>query len=149
MNTPAFLQHYVTVGALLFGLGLVGFLVRRNIIVMFLCVELMLQGVSLILVGWGRFHDDWSGQMLVTFMIAVAACEAGIVLVLVLMLCQYSGSLDIADWQTPRESNVARFVDHEVPEAPPEGPPHTWPTLTPAGVRPRVAPDADWYRPKV
>ncbi|MEM8679409.1 MAG: NADH-quinone oxidoreductase subunit NuoK, partial [Planctomycetota bacterium] len=71
----ALLQHYLAIGAILFGIGLAGFLVRRNLIVMFLCVEMMLQGVSLSVIAWGRFHGDWSGQTLVIFIITVAACE--------------------------------------------------------------------------
>ena len=72
----ALLYDYLAVGALLFGVGLVGFLSRRNMIVMFLCVEMMLQGVSVSLVAWGRCHNDFGGQALVIFIIAVAACEA-------------------------------------------------------------------------
>ena len=71
------LWHYLAVAAVLFGIGLVGFLTRRNLIVMFLCAEMMLQGVSINLVGFGRFHNNWGGKMLVVFMITVAACEAG------------------------------------------------------------------------
>src|SRR5947207_1027024 len=52
MNETALLQGYLIVGALLFGIGLVGFISRRNLIVMFLAVEMMLQGVSLSLVAW-------------------------------------------------------------------------------------------------
>ena len=47
--------------------GLVGFLSRRNMIVMFLCAEMMLQGVSVSLVAWGRWHNNWDGQILVPF----------------------------------------------------------------------------------
>ena len=87
-NEIALLNNYLIVGALLFGIGLVGFLSRRNMIVMFLSAEMMLQGVSLSLVAWSRFHNDFGGQMLVIFIIAVAACEAAIALALVLMLFQ-------------------------------------------------------------
>ena len=86
MNETALLHNYLTLGAILFGLGLIGFTVRRNIIVMFLCAELMLQGVSLNLVAWGRHHNDWGGQALVVFIITIAACEA--VIALVLILCR-------------------------------------------------------------
>ena len=55
---------------------------------MFLSAEMMLQGVSVSLVAWGRFHNDWGGQMLVIFILTVAACEAAIALALVLMLFQ-------------------------------------------------------------
>ena len=116
MSETALLQHYLAIGALLFGIGLAGFIVRRNLIVIFLCVEMMLQGVSLSLVAWGRFHDDWGGQMLVVFVISVAACEAGIALVLILMLSQRSGNLDVASWQNSRDPGVSEYVDLEVPE---------------------------------
>ena len=56
MNEIALLQNYLIVGGLLFGVGLVGLMARRNLIVMFLAAELMLQGVSLSLVAWGRYH---------------------------------------------------------------------------------------------
>ena len=61
MNEVALLQNYLLIGALLFFMGMVGFLVRRNMIVVFLCVEMMLQGVSMSLVAWGRYHMDWGG----------------------------------------------------------------------------------------
>ena len=65
------------VGAILFALGLVGILARRNLIVMFLCAELMLQGIAVSLVAWSRQHGDWGGQMLVIFVLTVAAWSAG------------------------------------------------------------------------
>ena len=78
----ALLHNYLLVSALLFGIGLVGFVARRNLIVMFLAAELMLQGISLSLVAWSRYHNDWGGQMLVVFIIAIAGCEAAIALAL-------------------------------------------------------------------
>ena len=131
MNELALLQNYQLVAALLFGIGLVGFLVRRNMIIMFLCAELMLQGISLSLVSFGRYHNDWGGQMMVIFIIAVAACEAGIALALILMLYHRRHSLDVAIWQNLREDNQPPFVDVEVPEEIEEG--QVWPHLTPAG----------------
>lgn len=147
MNESALLQNYLTLGAVLFGLGLIGFLVRRNIVVMFLCAELMLQGVSLSLVAWGRHHNDWGGQSLVVFIITVAACEAGIALVLFLMLCRRAGNLDIISWQSVREYGSAAFMDHEVPEDVDDDP--IWPTLTPAGVAPQTDPEETIYRSHV
>ena len=58
MNEIALLHNYLIVGALLFGIGLIGFLTRRNMIVMFLSAEMVLQGVSLSLVAFSRFHND-------------------------------------------------------------------------------------------
>lgn len=134
MAESLLLQRYLLIGALLFGIGLVGFISRRNMIVMFLAAEMMLQGISISLVAWGRFHNDWGGQVLVIFILTVAACEAGIALALVLMLYQRGGSLDIALWQNVREANQPRYVDRELPEEPLEI--HHWPTLPLAGVEP-------------
>ena len=114
----ALLDNYLIVGAILFGIGLIGFLSRRNMIVMFLSVEIMLQGVSLSLVAWGRFHNDFGGQMLVLFIIAIAACEAAIALALVTTLFQRRRSLDIAEWQGLREANQPLFEDEPLPPAP-------------------------------
>lgn len=140
-------QNYQIVAALLVGIGLVGFLTRRNMIVMFLCAEMMLQGVSLSLVSWSRLHNDWGGQSLVVFIIVVAACEAGIALALVLMLTRQSGTLDIAAWQELREEDQTPFVDQGVPEVRDED--HVWPRLTPAGVEPEVDPEQELHRPHV
>lgn len=147
MNETALLQHYLVLGGMLFGIGLTGFLIRRNVIVMFLCVEMMLQGVSLNLIAWGRFHDRWDGQVLVIFLITVAACEAAIALVLILMLCRHAGNLDIASWQAAREEGLPAYVDHEVPEE--QIPEDHWPTLTPAGIQPEVDQEDQLYRTNV
>src|SRR5689334_7334304 len=99
MDELALVENYLIVGAMLFGVGLVGFLSRRNMIVMFLSAEMMLQGVSVSLVAWGRYYNDWGGQMLVIFILTVAACEAAIALAMVLSLYHRTGSLDISIWQ--------------------------------------------------
>ncbi len=137
MNELALLHNYLIVGALLFGIGLVGFLSRRNMIVMFLSAEMMLQGVSLSLVAWGRFHNDFGGQMLVIFIITVAACEAAIALALVLMLFHRAGKLDIAVWQQLREANQPPFVDQRAARGRARDD-RTGRTLPPAGVEPEV-----------
>jgi NADH-quinone oxidoreductase subunit K len=147
MNHELFLlNNYLIVGAVLFGVGLIGFVSRRNMIVMFLSAEIMLQGVSLSLVAWSRFHNDFGGQMLVLFIIAVAACEAAVALALVLMLFHCRGNLDIAEWRVLREVNQPRF--QEEPESPtdePEASPH----LVPAGVAPEIPREETDYRPRV
>lgn len=144
----ALLNGYLVVGAALVGLGLVGFVSRRNLITMFLAAELMLQGVSLSLIACGRYHNDFGGQMLVHMIIAVAACEAAIALALVLMLFQRVGSLDVALWQRLREADQPPYVDRELPEEPPEEIPH-WPKLPPAGVRPNIPREELDFRPHV
>lgn len=147
MSELALLQNTLLVGAILFALGLLGFLTRRNMIVMFLCAEMMLQGVSVSLVAWGRYHNDWGGQMLVVFIIAVAACEAGIALALVLLLANKRGGLDAALWQELREDGVPPYVDSHVPEDSQDQ--TLWPRLTPAGVEPQHDPEKELHRSRV
>ena len=147
MSEVATLYNNLLVGGILFALGLIGFLTRRNMIVMFLCAEMMLQGVSVSLVAWGRYHNDWGGQLLVMFMITVAACEAGIAMALILMLAQKSGKLDSAGWQDLREPGQPAFVDQKVPEERAED--RVWPHLPPAGVEPEPDLDATTHRSRV
>lgn len=147
MNEVTLLQDYLFVGAMLFSIGLAGFLCRRNMIIMFLCAEMMLQGVSVSLVGWSRFHNDWDGQILTIFILTVAACEAGIALALVLMLYERSGNLDIAFWQNNREANQAAYVDEKLTEEPEEK--AVWPHLTPAGIEPETSEEEVSYRTHV
>ena len=153
MNEVALLYNFLLVGGVLFALGLVGFVVRRNMIVMFLCAELMLQGVSVSLIGWGRYHGSlghagaWGGQMLVIFVITVAACEAGIAMALILMLGRRLGKLDSAAWQQLREDGQPIYVDREVPEERVED--RVWPHLTPAGIQPPTDANKILHRPRV
>jgi NADH-quinone oxidoreductase subunit K len=144
----ALLDNYLIVGAMLFGIGMIGFLSRRNMIVMFLSVEIMLQGVSLSLVAWSRFHNDFGGQMLVLFIIAVAACEAAIALALVMTLFYRRGKLDIAEWDLLREANQPPFRDEPLPAPPPDDV-EPMPHLAPAGVEPKIPREETDYRPKV
>jgi NADH-quinone oxidoreductase subunit K len=148
MDELALLQSYLFVGAVLFGLGMLGLLCRRNMIVMFLAVEMMLQGVSLSLVAWGRYHNDWGGQILTIFILTVAACEAAIALALVMVLFRASGKLDMVAWQTIREENQPPYVDREVPEAP-EPVESAWPRLTPSGIEPVLPEVETLYRSQV
>lgn len=146
-DAHALLTNYLAVGSLLFVLGLIGFVVRRNVIVMFLCVEMMLQGVSISLIAWGRYHGDWGGQMLVLFIIAVAAAEAGIAMALVMMLFQKSGTLDIAFWQDLRDEGLPRFVDRRIPEQ--READRIWPELTPAGLQPVLDEEEELHRSQI
>jgi NADH-quinone oxidoreductase subunit K len=131
---PVPIHHYLVVGAVLFCLGMVGFLARRNLIVMFLSAEMMLQGVALNLVAFARYRGNLQGQAFTLFILTVAACEAAIALALILMLFKSRKSLDVSLWQDLREAGQPPTVDEEpLPEEPPEAP---MPQLTPAGVEP-------------
>ncbi len=131
------LWHFLIVGAVLFGLGLVGFLTRRNMITLFLCAELMLQGVVLNFLAFGRIHGSLNGQVFGLFIITVAACEAGLALALFLMLYRRSRSLDSGLWQSLREQGVPPVLDTE-PLRIQVDEPH--PVLPVTGMKPGVAP---------
>jgi NADH-quinone oxidoreductase subunit K len=128
------LANYLAVGATLFVLGAIGFLTRRNLIVLFLSAELMLQGVSLNLVAFARDRGNLHGQVFVLFILTVAACEAGVALALILMLYRARKSLDVSVWQDLREAGQEPTLDAEPLPPPPAEPP--LPTLPPAGVLP-------------
>jgi NADH-quinone oxidoreductase subunit K len=132
--TTMSLPNYLVVGAILFGLGLVGFLTRRNLIIMFLCAEMMLQGVAVNLVAFARHRGNLQGQSFALFIITVAACEAAIALALILVLYRSKGSLDVSLWQELREPDQEPTIDEE--PLPTEEAPEPLPRLTPAGVEP-------------
>ena len=67
------LEHYLTVSFLLFALGLLGVIMRRNLLVIYMSLELMLNAANLALVAFSRFNDNLNGQILVFFIITVAA----------------------------------------------------------------------------
>ena len=89
---------YLLLGAILFMLGMIGFVTRRNLIVMFLCTEMMFQGIIVTLVAFGRYPlsgpPTFDGQVFALFLIAVAAAEAALGLALVVLLFRYGGTLD-------------------------------------------------------
>src|SRR5262245_43521446 len=93
------LYHYLAVGAVLFVLGMIGFLARRNVIIMFLSAEMMLQGVAINLVAFARYRGNLQGQSFVLFILTVAACEAAVALALILTLYRRKRSLDVSLWQ--------------------------------------------------
>lgn len=94
----ATLYHYLVVSGLLFALGLIGFVTRRNLIVMFLCTELMFQAAGLALIAFGRFHLNHTGETFVIFVLTIAAAEAALALALVVLLFRRKESLDAAKW---------------------------------------------------
>src|SRR5205085_445395 len=128
------LGHSLAVGAALFVLGAVGFLTRRNLIVLFLSAEMMLQGVALNLVAFARDRGNLHGQVFTLFVITVAACEAGLALALILMLYRSRRSLDVSLWQDLRETGQEPTLDAE--PLPPPASEEPMPTLTPTGRAP-------------
>lgn len=98
--TSLTLSHFLMTGAVLFALGLVGFLSRRNLIIMFLCTEMMFQGVVVSLVAFSAFHGNPIGQTFVIFVLTIAAAEAALALGLVVLLFRRKRTLDAAAWST-------------------------------------------------
>ncbi len=132
--SPAGMENYLIVGAILFVLGMIGFLARRNMILMFLSAEMMLQGVAINLVAFARYRGNLQGQAFVLFILAVAACEAAIALALILMLYRNRHSLDVSVWQDLRESDQEPTLDDDL--AIPRQTEEPSPRLTPAGLEP-------------
>ena len=95
----ATLAHYLFVSAAMFAMGLVGFLTRRNMIIMFLCTELMFQGAGLALIAFGRHHLGADGQTFVIFVLCVAAAEAAMALALVVLLFRHKETLSSQAWK--------------------------------------------------
>jgi NADH-quinone oxidoreductase subunit K len=131
-------ESYLAVGAVLFVLGALGFFTRRNLIVLMLSAEMMLHGVSLTLVTFGRVHGTLEGQSFTIFILTVAACEAGLALALILALYQKSKSLDVEFWTELREPDLPPPMLAEDAGKPPFVPPQpvAFPRLTPAGLVP-------------
>ena len=92
------LYHYLALGAILFAIGLVGFMARRNMIMMFLCTEIMFQGVAINLIAFSRFHLNPSGQSFVIFLLSIAAAEASLALGLVVLLFRRRETLNVDEW---------------------------------------------------
>ncbi len=96
-------QALMVIGALLFGLGVVGFLTRRNLIVMFLSTEVMFQGVLVNLIAMGLLHGgNLFGQAFGLFVLVIAAVEAGLGLAIIVMLYRRRGTLDAEAWREMR-----------------------------------------------
>jgi NADH-quinone oxidoreductase subunit K len=91
------LEHYLVVSAALFGLGLVGLIVRRNLLVMYMSLELMLNAANLALVAFSRFNGNPSGQIMVFFVITVAAAEVAVGLALIVALYRKRQTAQVED----------------------------------------------------
>lgn len=97
MSLEPNILSYLAVSAVMFSLGMIGVLTRRNAIVVFMCIELMLNAVNLSLVAFSKMHDDATGSMLVFFVMCVAAAEAVVGLAIVISLFRNKQNIDIND----------------------------------------------------
>ncbi len=91
------LHYYLLVSAILFAIGTFGVLTRRNAIVIFMCVELMLNAVNLTFIAFSRFLGSIDGQVFVFFIMTVAAAEAAVGLALMIAFYKNRESIDVED----------------------------------------------------
>ena len=89
------IQNYIILSSILFSIGVLGVLLRRNAIIIFMSIELMLNAVNLLLVAFSAFHGDRSGQVFVFFIMAVAAAEVAVGLAIIVMIYRNLHTVDI------------------------------------------------------
>ncbi|MDE3170009.1 MAG: NADH-quinone oxidoreductase subunit NuoK [Acidobacteriota bacterium] len=88
-------SYYLVLSGILFGLGVVAFIFKRNVIAVFMSIELMLNAVNLAFVAFSRAHQQLDGMVFVFFVIVVAAAEAAVGLAIVIMMAQNRESLNV------------------------------------------------------
>ncbi|MFL5262501.1 MAG: NADH-quinone oxidoreductase subunit NuoK [Anaeromyxobacteraceae bacterium] len=93
-------NHYVALAAVLFGLGLAGVLVKRNVLVVFMCIELMLNAANLTFLAFARQTGNMSGHAIAFFVMAVAASEAAVGLAIVIAVFRTRGTLNVDEVTT-------------------------------------------------
>src|SRR5512135_1170551 len=94
------LEHYLVVSVILFALGLLGVIARRNLLVIYMSLELMLNAANLALVAFSRFNDNLNGQIMVFFIITVAAAEVAVGLALIVALYRVRQTTHVEDLTT-------------------------------------------------
>jgi len=95
MDHPGFVHHALLLSLALFAIGTVGVFLRRNVITVLMCIELMLNGVNLAFVAFSRAAGTLDGQVLVFFVMVVAAAEAAVGLAIVIALQRHRDTLDL------------------------------------------------------
>ena len=95
--TPVGLEHYLVVSGLLFSLGLLGVVMRRNLLVIYMCLEMMLNAANLALVAMSRYNGNLDGQIVVFFIICVAAAEVAVGLALIVALYRKRQTAHVED----------------------------------------------------
>lgn len=89
------INNYLILASILFTIGVLGVVFRRNTIIIFMCIELMLNAVNLLMVAFSVMHGDPGGQIMVFFIMAVAAAEVAVGLAILVMVFRNFGSVDI------------------------------------------------------
>lgn len=97
------LEWYLSLSAVLFVIGLIGVLTRRNILVIFMCVEMMLNAVNISFIAFGRAISSATGQVFALFVITVAAAEAAVGLAIVIAIARRQDTTDVGRLDTLRD----------------------------------------------
>lgn len=95
MNQIVPIDYYVWLAIALFAIGVLGVLYRRNAIIIFMCIELMLNAVNLLMVAFSSYMNDPAGQVFVFFVMAVAAAEVAVGLAILVLLYRNTKTIDI------------------------------------------------------
>ena len=89
------IQYYLFLSMALFCIGIMGTMMRRNAIIIFMCIELMLNAVNLLLVAFSKMYNDSSAQVFVFFIMVVAAAEVSVGLAIIVMMYRNTHSIDV------------------------------------------------------
>jgi NADH-quinone oxidoreductase subunit K len=89
------LEYYIILASILFCIGVIGVLTRKNALIIFMCVELMLNAVNMLFIAFSAYKGDPTGQVFVFFIMAVAAAEVAVGLAIIVMIYRNTRSVDI------------------------------------------------------
>jgi NADH-quinone oxidoreductase subunit K len=108
------IMHVVLLGATLFTIGMVGVLVRRNMLVILMGIELMLNGANVVFVGYARLLGNMSGHIWALSIMAIAGCETAVGLAVMVTLYRDRRTVDIDDWQLLKEKRGPKAPEFPV-----------------------------------
>ncbi|MDW8295646.1 MAG: NADH-quinone oxidoreductase subunit NuoK [Raineya sp.] len=91
------LEYYILLASVLFCIGVIGVLIRRNALIIFMCVELMLNAVNMLFIALSAYRGDAAGQVFVFFIMAVAAAEVAVGLAIIVMIYRNTRSVDVGE----------------------------------------------------
>ncbi len=91
------LEYYIILASVLFCIGVIGVLIRKNALIIFMCIELMLNAVNILFIAFSAYRGDASGQVFVFFIMAVAAAEVAVGLAIIVMIYRNTRSVDVGE----------------------------------------------------
>jgi NADH-quinone oxidoreductase subunit K len=103
MGAPVPLSWFLILSGILFAIGMIGVLTRRNVLVIFMSVELMMNAVNITLVAFGTAMNSLAGQAFVVFVVTVAAAEAAVGLAIIMALVRHKPTIDAAEMEIMKE----------------------------------------------